>query len=156
LEQQRIALFPSPSASNSNRDNQVADAPRSYLILMLIFSTIALATAAAGIYGLLSYSVAQRTPEIGVRIALGATSRNIRMLLIRAILTPVSAGIVLGILSSFWLTRLLRTLLYEISPHDPVTMISVIVFLLLVSLTACLVPCRRATRVDPMTALPIE
>jgi predicted permease len=138
------------------RDTGVADAPRFYLILMLIFATVALATTAVGIYGLLSYSVARRTPEIGVRIALGATARDIRMLLIRAILTPVSAGIMLGILASFWLTRLLRTLLYEITPHDPVTMILVIAFLLLVSLAACLFPCRRATRVDPMTALRVE
>jgi putative ABC transport system permease protein len=138
------------------KDRSIANAPRFYLILMLIFAGVALATAAVGIYGVLSYSVAQRTSEIGVRMALGATARDIRMLLIRAVLAPVSTGIVLGIITSLWLTRLLRTLLYEISPNDPITIISVIVFLLLVSLAACLLPCRRAARVDPITALRIE
>lgn len=137
-------------------DKNVANAPRFYLVLMLIFAGVALATAAVGIYGVLSYSVAQRTSEIGVRMALGATARDIQMLLIRAVLAPVSMGIVLGIIMSLFLTRLLRTLLYEISPDDPITIISVIVFLLLVSLAACFLPCRRAVRVDPMTALRIE
>ena len=141
---------------NAIRDRSVANAPRFYLILMLIFAGVALTTAAVGIYGVLSYSVAQRTSEIGVRMALGATARDIRMLLIRAVLAPVSTGIVLGIITSLWLTRWLRTLLYEISPNDPVTILSVIVFFLLVSLAACLLPCRRAARVDPMTALRVE
>jgi putative ABC transport system permease protein len=123
---------------------------------MLIFAGVALATAAVGIYGVLSYSVAQRTSEIGVRMAMGATARDIGMLLIRAVLAPVSTGIVLGIVTSLWLTRLLRTLLYEISPNDQITIISVIGFLLLVSLAACFLPCRRAVRVDPMTALRVE
>ena len=137
-------------------DRSVANAPRFYLGLMLIFAGVALATAAVGIYGVLSYSVAQRTSEIGVRMALGATARDIRILLIRAVLAPVSTGIVLGLITSLWLTRLLRTLLYEISPDDPITIISVIVFLLLVSLAACYLPCRRAARVDPMTAMRID
>ncbi|MBZ5498875.1 MAG: ABC transporter permease [Acidobacteriia bacterium] len=137
-------------------DRSIANAPRFYLILMLIFAGVALATAAVGIYGVLSYSVAQRISEIGVRMALGASARDIRMLLIRAVMAPVGTGIVLGIITSLWLTRLLRALLYEISPHDPITIISVIAFLLLVSLAACLLPCRRAARVDPMTALRIE
>jgi predicted permease len=138
------------------QDRSIANAPRFYLILMLIFAGVALATAAVGIYGVLSYSVAQRTSEIGVRMAMGASARDIRMLLIRAVLAPVSTGIVLGIVTSLWLTRLLRTLLYEISPNDPITIISVIGFLLLVSLAACFLPCRRAVRVDPMTALRVE
>jgi putative ABC transport system permease protein len=137
-------------------DRSIANAPRFYLILMLIFAGVALATAAVGIYGVLSYSVAQRTPEIGIRMALGASARDIRMLLIGAVLAPISTGIVLGIMTSLWLTRWLRTLLYEISPNDPITIISVIAFLLLVSLAACFLPCRRAARVDPMTALRIE
>jgi len=137
-------------------DRSVANTPRFYLILMLIFAGVALATAAVGIYGMLSYSVAQRISEIGVRMALGATARDIRMLLIRAVMAPVGTGILLGIITSLWLTRLLRAVLYEISPYDPITIISVIAFLLLVSLAACLLPCRRAARVDPMTALRIE
>jgi putative ABC transport system permease protein len=137
-------------------DRSAANAPRFYLILMLIFAMVALATAAVGIYGMLSYSVAQRTAEIGVRMALGANARDIRMLLIRMISVPVGIGIVLGILGSFWLTRLLRSVLYEVSPHDPATILAVILFLVLVSLSACLLPCRRAARVDPMAALRVE
>jgi putative ABC transport system permease protein len=137
-------------------DRSAAIAPRFYLILMAIFATVALATAAVGIYGMLSYSVAQRIPEIGVRMSLGATARDIRMLLIGTISVPVGIGIVMGILASFWLTRSLRSLLYEISPNDPATILTVIVFLVLVSLSACLLPCRRAARVDPMTALRVE
>lgn len=138
------------------QDAGVADAPRSCLILMLIFALIGLATAAVGIYGLLSYSVARRTPEIGVRMALGAAGGHIRMLLIRVIWMPVIVGISMGVLASLGLTRFLRTLLYEISPHDPVTIVLVIAFLLLVALAACWLPCRRAVRVDPMTALRVE
>jgi putative ABC transport system permease protein len=139
------------------KDNSgIAVTPRFYLVLLAIFAGVALATAAVGIYGLLSYSVAQRTSEIGVRMALGATARDIRFLLIRSISVPVGIGVVLGVLASLWLTRLLRGLLYEVSPNDPMTMFVVIVFLVLVSLSACLLPCRRAARVDPMTALRVE
>jgi putative ABC transport system permease protein len=137
-------------------DAHIANTPRFYLILMTIFAGVALATAAVGIYGVLSYSVAQRTSEIGVRMALGATARDIRRLVIRAVLLPVFAGVVAGVIGSFWLTELLRSLLYQITPHDPLTIISVAAFLLLVSLAASYVPSRRASRVDPMTALRVE
>ena len=129
---------------------------RFYLILMSIFACVALATAAVGIYGVLSFSVAQRTSEIGVRMGLGATPRNIRRLIVRIILAPVTAGIIAGVIVSFWLTRLLSALLYQTTPHDPITIISVVVFLVFVSLAASYLPCRRATRVDPITALRVE
>jgi putative ABC transport system permease protein len=137
-------------------DRSIANAPRFYLILMLIFAGVAMATAAVGIYGVLSYSVAQRTSEIGVRMALGATARDIHRLVARAVLTPVCAGIVAGVIASLWLTRLLRSLLYQITPHDPMTIIFVAVFLLLVSLAASYLPSRRATKINPMTALRVE
>jgi putative ABC transport system permease protein len=140
----------------ASHDRSVANAPRFYLILMLIFAGVALATAAVGIYGVLSYSVAQRTAEIGVRMALGATARDIRGLVVRGVLAPVCAGIIAGVIASLWLTRLLRSLLYQITPYDPLTFVLVAGFLLFVSLTAAYLPSRRATRIDPTTALRVE
>ncbi|MBZ5497680.1 MAG: ABC transporter permease [Acidobacteriia bacterium] len=137
-------------------DARNAATPRFYLILMMIFAGVALATAAVGIYGVLSYSVAQRTAEIGVRMALGATTRDIRRLVTRTMLAPVCIGAGTGVIASFWLTRFLQSLLYQISPHDPVTIISVVGFLLFVALVAGWLPTRRASRVDPMTALRVE
>jgi len=137
-------------------DAHIANTPRFYLILMLIFAGVALATAAVGIYGVLSYSVAQRTPEIGVRMALGATTRDIRWLVVHAVLVPVCAGIIAGVIASLWLTKLLRSLLYQITPHDPLTIVAVVAFLLFASLAAAYLPSRRATRIDPMTALRVE
>jgi putative ABC transport system permease protein len=137
-------------------DARTVATPRFYLILMSIFAGVALATAAVGIYGVLSYSVAQRTSEIGVRMALGATARDIRRLVVQAVLAPVSAGIIAGVIASLWLTKLLRSLLYKITPHDPLTIVAVAAFLLVVSLAASYLPSRRATRIDPMSALRVE
>jgi putative ABC transport system permease protein len=137
-------------------DAEAAATPRFYLILMSTFAGVALATAAVGIYGVLSYSVAQRTSEIGVRMALGATAHDVHRLVVRSVLLPVGAGIVGGAIVSLWLTRLLRSLLYQITPHDPLTIVLVATFLLLVSLAASYLPSRRATRIDPMTALRVE
>jgi putative ABC transport system permease protein len=137
-------------------DAKAATTPRFYLILMSIFAGVALTTAAVGIYGVLSYSVSQRRSEIGVRMALGATARDIRRLVVHAVIAPVSAGIVAGVIVSLWLTRLLRSLLYQITPDDPITIIAVASFLLLVSLAASYIPSRRATQIDPMTALRVE
>lgn len=130
--------------------------PRFYLILMSVLAAVALMTAAVGIYGVLSYSVSQRTPEIGIRIALGAEPRDIRRLVLRALLTPVLAGTAAGVFAAFWLTRLLRSLLYQVTSHDPVTIISVIGLMIFVSLVASFLPALRASRVDPMTALRAE
>jgi putative ABC transport system permease protein len=129
-------------------------ASRGRLVRHFLMESMVLA--AAGIYGVLSYSVAQRASEIGVRMALGATARDIRRLVVRAVLAPVSAGIVAGVIGSLWLTRLLRSLLYQITPHDPLTIILVAAFLLLVSLAATYLPARRASQIDPMTALRVE
>jgi predicted permease len=128
-------------------------APRFYLILMSIFSGLALAIAAVGIYGVLSYSVAQRTQEIGIRMALGATASEIRRLVLRALLTPVSIGLIAGIIASLWLARLLRAHLYKIEPGDPITLISAVLFLIIICLAAGYFPSRRAARIDPIASL---
>jgi putative ABC transport system permease protein len=130
--------------------------PRFYLILMSLFAALALATASVGIFGVISYSVSRRTPEIGIRLALGAKPQNIRWLVLRGLLTPVLSGVGAGIVGAFWLTQLLRSQLYQVSPYDPVTLASVAGLMLLVAIGASYVPSRRASRIDPMTALRVE
>jgi ABC-type antimicrobial peptide transport system permease subunit len=123
------------------------------LSLLGAFSLCALALAAVGIYGVTSYSVAQRTPEIGIRRALGAAERAIlRTVLVRG-MAPAIAGCVIGIVSTFALVRLVEHYLYDTSTSDPLVLAGIPALLLLVSLCACYIPARRAARVDPMIAL---
>jgi len=132
------------------------DARRFSLTLVGIFSGVAFLLALAGIYGMISYSVAQRTREIGVRMALGATAREVlAMVLKQGALTGI-AGIALGLLGAFVVTRWLQSQLFEVSPTDPLTLVAVSVLLILVSLAACWIPARRATRIDPVIALRCE
>jgi putative ABC transport system permease protein len=126
------------------------------LTLVVIFSVAALLLAMAGTYGVNAYSVAQRTREIGVRTALGASARQILNLILKEGVTTAAVAIVLGVLASLALTRGIQSLLYEVSPLDPITLGSVTVLLLTAVLSACYLPARRATRVDPMTALRYE
>jgi putative ABC transport system permease protein len=112
--------------------------------------------AAVGIYGVLSYVTAQRTQELGVRAALGASSWDLIRLVVGGGTVPVAAGLVVGVAGALALTRLFQGLLFETSPTDPVTMVWVGSVLLLVALTACYLPARRAARVDAMTALRYE
>jgi len=126
------------------------------LILLGAFSALALVLAGIGIYGVISYSVAQRTKEIGIRMALGAGHQDvIRMILLQGA-RIASAGLIIGIFAAFGLTRYLATLLFTVSPGDPSTFAMVALVLALVALLACYIPARRALRVDPMTALRYE
>ena len=124
--------------------------------LSSFFGLLALVLAGLGLYGLLSYSVAQRTREIGIRMALGAEERDVHRLVVGRGIALTLAGATLGLVAAFGVTRFLESLLYGVHPIDPVTFTVVAVLLLLVALAACYVPARRATRVDPMTVLRFE
>ena len=125
-------------------------------LLLGIFGTVALVLAGIGIYGVISYSVAQRTREMGIRAALGASERSlIRLVLDRGVLLT-AIGLVLGIAGALGLTRLMANLLYGIGARDPMTMVSVAVVLATVAVVASYVPARRATKVDPIVALRYE
>jgi putative ABC transport system permease protein len=123
------------------------------LLLLEIFAGVALALAAVGVYGVISYSVSQRAHEIGVRMALGASRRDILSMVVRQGLALTLTGVGLGIASAFALTRFVSSLLYSVSPTDPLTFVAVILLLIGVTVLACWLPARRATRVDPLTAL---
>jgi putative ABC transport system permease protein len=118
-----------------------------------LFSTIALALAAVGIFGVISYSVSRRTREIGIRIALGATSASVRRLVVGESAKLVFFGLAAGVPAALVLTRFLSTLLFDVRPADPLTFMGVAVLLALVALAASYIPVRRAMRVDPMVAL---
>ena len=129
---------------------------RFYLMLMCGFAGLALLLAAIGTYGVISYSVAERTHEVGIRMALGATRMNVTRLVIGQALRFGLLGVGVGLLAAFAFTRIMTTLLFQISPTDPITFGVVSAFLIAVSLTAAYVPAVRATRIDPIFALRYE
>jgi putative ABC transport system permease protein len=134
-----------------------AEAARLYeSFLSVIFAAFAVLLAALGLYGVISYSVGQRTHELGIRMALGAQYRDIVRMVLGEGLLLASIGIAIGIAGALALTRFLRSLLFEIKPTDPATFIAAAILLTLVALAACYIPARRAMRVDPMIALRYE
>jgi len=123
------------------------------MLLLGLFAALALTLAAVGIYGLMAYSVNQRTHEIGLRIAMGARSGDILHLVLVDGAKLAFLGIAIGVAAALALTRLMATLLFEVKPTDPPTFAAVAILLALVGLMACYIPARRATRVDPMVTL---
>jgi predicted permease len=128
--------------------------PRRFIVLLLGgFAAIALILASLGIYGVISYSVAQRTQEIGIRMALGASSQHVRLRVLRQAMTLALAGVAVGAIGAWITARLLGTLLYRVSSSDPLTFGAMVLLLTVVAMAAAYFPARRASLVDPMTAL---
>lgn len=148
-----------PVANIKTLSEVVADtvAPRKFnMVLFVLFAVIAIVLAALGIYGVIAYTVAERTHEVGIRMALGAQKSDVLGLIIKTGVMLTLIGVVLGLAIALALTRLMTTLLFGITPNDATTFAAVSAFLILVALLACYIPARRATRVDPLIALRCE
>jgi putative ABC transport system permease protein len=130
--------------------------PRFNTLLLAIFATVAIILAAIGIYGVMAYSVTERTHEIGIRMAMGARSWDVLRLIVGQGLRLSVAGVVIGLAGSFALGRVMSSLLFEVSETDPITFVVIPVMLVIVALAACFVPTRRALKVDPVVALRYE
>ena len=126
------------------------------LTILILFAVLALVLAGSGIYGVISYSVTQRTQEIGIRMALGASARDVLRLVLSEFMRLTAVGIALGLIGAYALTRLMTSLLFGVTPTDITTFVLVSIGLSVVALVACLIPARRATRVDPLVALRYE
>jgi predicted permease len=132
-------------------------APRRFtMALITLFAALAVTLTAVGLYGVVSYSVSQQTREIGIRVALGASRGNVLGLMLREGMSLAFFGIALGLAGGLALTRTIAALLFGVSATDPVTFVAVATLLMLVTLMACYLPARRATKVDPMEALRYE
>ncbi len=130
---------------------------RSFLMALLsLFGALALVLASVGIYGVMAFAVSQRTREIGVRMALGARSRDVLRLILAEGLRLVLAGVALGLIAAFFLTRLLQGMIYGVSLHDPLVAVAVNVIMIAIAVLACCAPARRAMRVDPIESLRYE
>jgi len=159
----RVALRsvdPSMPASDFRPLQQFVDravSPKRFFVILIgAFAALALILATLGIYGVISYSVTQRTREIGVRMALGATAGNVQFGVVRGALRLAGIGIALGGIASFISARLLASLLFGVEPGDPATFIAMIALMIVVAMTAGYVPSRRASRINPSVALRAE
>jgi putative ABC transport system permease protein len=126
---------------------------RFQMFLLSIFAGVAMLLAAVGIYGVVSYSVTERTNEIGIRLALGAERRDVFRLILKGGMIPALMGVSIGLVAAFAFARVIKSLLFGVSATDPVTLFAIAAALAIVALLACWIPARRATKVDPMLAL---
>jgi ABC-type antimicrobial peptide transport system permease subunit len=133
--------------------NATMQIERLFAALTVGFGVLALALACVGIYGIMAYTVAQRTNEIGIRLALGAQPGQVRQMILRETTGLASVGIVVGLAAALALSRLVGSMLYEVQPHDPATLFGAVMTLLAVALAASWIPARRAAGVQPMEAL---
>jgi len=160
IERALRSIDPAQSGSGTRTmDQLLSDSvaqPRFYSLLLGSFAGLALVLAMVGIYGVISYSVAQRTRELGIRIALGARVQHVLMLVMGQAMMLVILGGVIGLGTAFALTRLMKKILFDVNASDPMTFGAVALLLTLVALIACYIPARRATKVDPLVALRYE
>jgi ABC-type antimicrobial peptide transport system permease subunit len=126
------------------------------MVMLAIAASVALVLGVVGIYGVIAYSAAQRTREIGIRVALGAQASDVRRMILAQGMMLTGVGIGIGLIGALGVTRVLRALLYETSPTDPLPFAGVILLLAASALLACWVPARRAMRADPIVALRCE
>jgi len=150
----QMVIFGTQSMSDVISDSLAMT--RFVMILLGVFASLALLLASIGIYGVISYVVGERTREIGIRMALGAEARNVLLMVLGQAGKMVMLGVAAGVLCALALTRLMSSMLFGVSPTDPLTLAGVAIVLTLVSLLACWIPARRATRVDPLVALRYE
>ncbi len=130
--------------------------PRFSLVLMGVFANVGLALVALGVFSVIAYTVARRTHEIGIRMALGAGRADVVRMVLWMGLKLVGLGVGVGLLASFAVTRVIANQLWGVSPRDPVTLVAVVAVVALAGLAACYFPARRATKVDPLVALRYE
>ncbi|HSE98987.1 MAG TPA: FtsX-like permease family protein, partial [Blastocatellia bacterium] len=160
IRDQVMAIDPDRPVSSIRTMEQVISSSvavrRFYMLLLAGFAGLALALATIGIYGVMSYTVAQSTREIGIRMALGAQVADVLKLIVGQAMALAFIGICAGAAGALALTRLMASLLYEVTPTDLATFVSVSALLIAVAALACYIPARRATRVDPMIALRYE
>jgi putative ABC transport system permease protein len=140
----------------TERAAEVTSRTRFIALLLGLFAGLALLLSAIGIYGVMAYSVSARTRELGIRIALGAQSGAVLRLVLRTGLTPIGAGLALGLLAAFAAMRVMKSQLYDVSATEPLTFTAVALLMAGAALLACWIPARRATKVDPMVALRCE
>ena len=127
--------------------------PRFRTVLLTVFAGIALVLAAVGIFGVMAYSVSQRRRELGVRMALGSSRRQVLFLILADGMRLTLVGAAIGLTATFFVTRYLSGLLFNVPPYDPITLVGVVAALVGISLCACYIPARHATLVDPIVAL---
>jgi putative ABC transport system permease protein len=149
----RSADVPVKSSTMEGRLETARATPRFRTFLVIVFAGVALLLALAGVYGVMAYAVSQRIPELGVRIALGATPENIMKLVVLQGAKLAAIGLTLGLGLSLWSARVLEGLLFGVAPRDPLTLILVTAAVALATLLATYIPGRRAVRVDPVIAL---
>ena len=136
--------------------SEAAAGQRFQMWLVAVFAVTALALACLGIYAVIAHAVARRTNEMGIRMAMGATAGNLVAMVLKQGLAPVAAGLVAGVAAALALARVLRSALFEVSATDPRIIAAAVIALAIAATAACLLPARRASRVDPMTALHYE